>query len=578
AKAAAAFSRALERRPNQARALLGLARIKLDQGRPSEALPLLQRARAATPLLNAASYYEGKAYERLGRLGRAADAYARAVSGDSYFLEGREALGRVDLRRHAYADAYKQLSKLLAARPYDGALRRLLDSLRPTPKRRPTSWKLGALRQAIPYLAASPPAPGSPLIRVGLDTDSLGRPKPRRQARVTANTAFNALDAATGRIVLSGRAGEIWTLRLKKRRGKPLVALIDAEGRTAALSRRGYLLEPRSPSLGVLALDPASGPDGDQAGRLLRGRLEATLFGRGLRLVDIVDIENYVNGVLAAEMPARSPLEALKAQAVLARTNALFLKKVARPHRRYGYDVCDRQHCQVYAGARVESARSRAVVERTRGIVVTYKGRLAHVIYSANCGGRTQSGRDVAGWGDVPYWVGVADSARPQDISSPWALRHWLRSWPGAFCQPSADVPPSHFRWTRIVSWRALQARLNRALGIGRLRAVRALKRSPSGNVDSVLIVGSRRSRIIDSELAIRDDLAPGSLRSTLFAIDYEYDRRGRPSALVFNGGGWGHGVGLCQSGAIGRAEAGQTYGQIIKAYFKGVELRRLDY
>ncbi len=128
------------------------------------------------------------------------------------------------------------------------------------------------------------------------------------------------------------------------------------------------------------------------------------------------------------------------------------------------------------------------------------------------------------------------------------------------------------------MSFADLQEKLDRKLHIGKLKSLRTARRSVSGNVNLLLIEGSRKRVKVGDETQIRGLLALGSLRSTLFRIDWEYDEQGKPRAVVFHGGGWGHGVGLCQSGAMGRAEAGQNFAQIIQGYFKGVELGQLQY
>src|SRR6185436_11527765 len=126
--------------------------------------------------------------------------------------------------------------------------------------------------------------------------------------------------------------------------------------------------------------------------------------------------------------------------------------------------LCDDQHCQVYNGIQAESERSRAVVEATRGRIAAYRGRPAHMIYSSDCGGHTQSSFELTGWGNVPYWKGIDDMPpdSPPYPHSPWELRWFLRSQPPAYCMPSADVHPSHFRWTRYVQARELEDRVNR--------------------------------------------------------------------------------------------------------------------
>ena len=89
---------------------------------------------------------------------------------------------------------------------------------------------------------------------------------------------------------------------------------------------------------------------------------------------------------------------------------------------------------------------------------------------------------------------------------------------------------------------------------------------------------GSKATRRVESEIRIRNLFGPGSQRSSLFLMDAEYDARGRPARYIFYGGGWGHAVGFCQSGAMGRALKGQSYAEILRAYYTGVEIGSLRY
>lgn len=577
--AATAFAEALALQPQEPYALLGLARVDLDRARASDAADELQRSLAAAPLLTIDHYYEGQAYEQLGKPAAAADAYKQSVIADSYFAEGREALARLYLKQRSFNDAWIQVSKMLDIEPRNRMLIQLLSKLTPLLTRRPGQLRPDTLALPIPFLAASPPGERVPTLRVGIYTTPMGNPKPRQRATFSVSCPFDVVDASSGDKITHGSADEIWEIRLERSKKKTQAALVDPSGKRVSLRKTGFTIVPRDKASGLVALDPAPGHQRSAAGKLVRGRLEATLFHRNLRLVNVVDLENYTHGVVSAEMPIKSPLEALKAQAVVARTHALFIKNVSRRHRKQGYDVCDDQHCQVYAGARAESARSREVVDGTRGRVVTYQGALAHVIYSSNCGGHTQSGKDLNGWGDVPYWTGIEDAPSAGSLPrSPWQLRQWLLTWPPSYCKPSADVHPSHFRWTRVMTFAELEAKADRKLHVGKLKTLRALRRSPSGNVNTLLVEGSRKKVRVKSEFDIRGLLGIGSLRSTQFVIDWDYDAKGKPRAVVFHGGGWGHGVGLCQSGAIGRADAGQTYQDIIKAYFKGTDLGQLNY
>ena len=137
---------------------------------------------------------------------------------------------------------------------------------------------------------------------------------------------------------------------------------------------------------------------------------------------------------------------------------------------------------------------------------------------------------------------------------------------------------PAHYRWARVIPWTELSRRIDRRYHTGRLLRIRTLRRAPSGHVNALLLEGVRRKVKVDSETAIRSLPGMGSLRSTLFVFTPEFGPDGHPEALVVQGGGWGHGAGLCQSGAMGRAEAGQDFLQIILAYFPGTALGRCDY
>ena len=603
AEADAVFAQILAQDPDAGEAALGAGRAKLALGRPAEALALLQRAGGSALQQTLADFYLGRAEEELGDSAAAAEAYRRAVSSDAYFHEGRNPLTRAYIRQKRYNDAWRQLTRLAEAEPSGRLTRVLMNKVRPL--LRASAQPRRAPRERAPV--AAPPidsetAGGVPSIRVGLGATSLGKPRPRVSVTVRGASAWRAIDPKTGRAIASCAAQEAWTVRIvppKKagtKRKKLLPARLELrgpDGQVRVVPGAQVLLEPEDSVRGALSIedDPSkSGPF--SLGRALRGAIEVSLYDRrrSLRLVNVLNLEDYTQGVVGAEMPSDSPLEALKAQALIARTHVLFIKTVSKRHGKEGYDVCDGQHCQVYAGLHAENERTRAAVDATRGRVALYKGALVHAIYSSNCGGSSQSGDDI-GWGHVPYWSRASDSPQPvAPPASPSELRRYLSAWPDAFCKPSGAVHRSHSRWARVIAASDLEERLNRKLKIGKLRGLRVLRRAPTGNVEALLVLGSKRNAKLADEFDIRGLLGVGSLRSTLFVVDTEYRlappaAKGKnpsptlvPEAFVFRGGGWGHAVGLCQSGAMGRAEAGQDYETIVKAYFAGIQLSNLDY
>lgn len=588
AEAEKVFEEALALAPQSASAALGAGRAKLAQGRAAESIPLLQRAAGFGAQKALADYYLGRAHESLGEAGAALEAFRRAVRADAYFHEGRDPLARAYLREKRYNEAWRHLSRLGEVEPGSRIVRELISKIRPLVAGEPAPEP-----PPLPAPSAdSEMGKGLTMLRVGVFSTPMGKPRPRGSVSVRGTGSWRALDPKTGRTVAAGAAEEVWVLGIaRQKKGRALVELRAPDGRSFKAPGEVVLIRPDDPFRGAVSFDSY---------RPMRGDVEVALWSRRrfLRLVSVVNLEDYTQGVVGAEMPSASPLEALKAQAVMARTHALHIKKLGRRHKKEGYDLCDEQHCQVYSGVRAENERTRAAVAGTRGRIVAYKGRPAQVIYSSNCGGRTQSGEDV-GWGHVPYWPRVLDAPAPRPApDSPTALRRFLSDWPEAFCRPSGYVHAAHSRWARAVPAKELEAKLDRRYKTGKLKGLRVLRRAPSGHVNAMLVLGSRRSKRLDDEIEIRSMLGVGSLRSTLFTLDVEYraeptiaPRRPKgakpappapetlvPETFVFRGGGWGHGVGLCQSGAIGRAEAGQDWETIVRAYFADVELATLDY
>ncbi len=550
----------LRRKKDHGWALVGMARMELRAAHPHQALEHLQKAAEASPLLPLVPYLRGNAYKLLRDRRKARASYREALVADSNLSEARRSLARIGGR-----------APLIAMKNPAGSSSVESD--------------LGA--------------EGTPLLRVGLGTGAMGHPSPRGQAGFSVNVPFSIVSARSGRRLARGKAGSRWLVKARKRRKKTVLEFYS-DGKRRLRSRRPVLVRPDSASRAVFRLEdeptpkhPARGAKqrGTRAsirGRRVRGELEFALSsGGGLILINRIGLEDYTNGVVSREMPINSPVEALKAQSVMARTHALHLKETSRRHRHDGYDLCDRQHCQVYGGVAAESPRSFAVVRATRGRIVAYKGKVAQVTYSANCGGHTQGAHEVKGWKAHPYLTGAPDRNQPAPAQSPWELRQRLMSLPRAYCQASPHVPPSQYRWARIIPFSRLEKILSKKHRLGSLKGVRPGKRSSSGNVNSLHLMGSRKSVKLETEMGIRGLLGPGTFRSTMFVTTTEYrrvpGRKGKkkrlvPHNLIVYGGGWGHGVGLCQSGAMGRAQAGQDYEEILRHYLKGIELGQLEY
>ena len=255
-------------------------------------------------------------------------------------------------------------------------------------------------------------------------------------------------------------------------------------------------------------------------------------------VVNQVELEEYVCGVLAGEISPSWPLEALKAMAVCARTFAA--NKIMANFNNY-YHLTGEVRDQVYrAGLWQNESFTRAVTE-TQGEVLTYAENIAQVYYCASSGGYTASSASV--WGsDFPYLKASADPYSTEDPYNSWTL-----------VLNSVDF---------------LQA-LNLS---GTLKNVEVVRRDESNRVKTLKVSTANQDYFIDINIKsdnpkrkpLREVLGNNQLRSTFFEVRMENER------VVFTGSGWGHGVGLSQWGAKKMAEQGYTYDQILKFYFPG--------
>jgi SpoIID/LytB domain protein len=575
------FARALQARPARDLDLLGAAMAEIEASRYPAAVKLLESLLEKRPRLAVGHWQLGEARAAQGDARRALDSYQAVLKADSHFVEARPRLAVLFEGQKQLDEAWRQHAKVALVDPdapdaRDGKAR-LAPSLTRTPDR-----IMPARRIARHYSVT--PAPGRerlPVLRVGLGTRSSGNPLPRRLVAWRAAGPFSLLPQKTGTPLVRGKARDRWTIRISSGDARA-AEVLGPEGTVAASFTGSVLVRQDAPDGRTLIVDELTYAPGyswaGTADKEVRGDLEVAIDpkGEGLLLINHVNLEEYLYGVLASEMPGNWPAEALKAQAVIARSQALYRRLVSRPHGARGYDLCDEQHCQVYGGVAAESRKAREAVDATHQEILSFNGRPAHTIFFSNCGGHTQSGAEV-GWADLPYWQAVFDGRQKEaPPASPLELKDWLQGEPRAYCNIPRYISPPEFRWTRAVPARDLEGRLARKAAIGRIQAVTPLRRSASGRVLSIRIRGTAGDVVLDKEHEIRRTLGLGPLRSTLFVTE-TVRRKGLVDAVLFYGGGWGHGIGMCQAGAGGRAESGWSYQGILAHYFPGTKFEKLD-
>jgi SpoIID/LytB domain protein len=198
---------------------------------------------------------------------------------------------------------------------------------------------------------------------------------------------------------------------------------------------------------------------------------------------------------------------------------------------------------------------------------------LVDAVYSASCGGHTESGAALWQGSEHAYLAGVPDGPGPDPFAggvTDDAVRAFVTKPPaGLWCGVSRYGKES-FRWERTVTAEEARQGVRAQTGtdVGAVRDLRPLERGASGRVLRLEVVGASRTLALSPELAIRKAL--GGLKSSLFVVDPA------PGGFRFRGAGFGHGVGLCQNGAIGMADAGRAYRDILRHYYRGSEVVRI--
>ncbi len=315
---------------------------------------------------------------------------------------------------------------------------------------------------------------------------------------------------------------------------------ISGKVRSATLSVSGgdIRIDGKNISHDRLVIAPLEGQWLNLNGVPYRGELRIAKSAKGdMDVINILDVEAYLYGVVPKEMSPQWPLEALKAQAIAARTYALYQKEKSKDRE---YDVIATTASQVYGGAAAESARSNQAVDDTKGTVLLYNGQLALTYFHANSGGMTEEARRV--WSaDVPYLKAVRDDYSAKAPGCAWKL--------------SLNIDK-------------IRTALNRnGLDIGRIEKVMPVDISPSGRVTKIKIIqGGRESVLTGNDFRLKTD--PTQVKSTLFTMANEGDE------IHLEGKGSGHGVGMSQWGAYIMAREGFSYGDILKHYYYGIDLR----
>ncbi len=393
-------------------------------------------------------------------------------------------------------------------------------------------------------------------------------------AEFKCSTNFTVKTRSNQFLIGQGNAGESYSIL--KTRGNNKLLITNTKKENMVIDEP-IVIKPAKAEGAITLFDIKFGSDNfwsNAEDRSYRGEIEVSVDNGVIKIINQLSMEEYLYGVIPAEMPTNWPLEALKTQAVAARSESI--AKLGR-HRSEGFDLCAEVHCQVYGGVEKETELGNMAVNLTRGMILEYDSKPVDAIYSSNCGGHTQ-GNIFGSKGFIPYFIGTMDMPEGQKLSfplSPLELESWLKDPPAEiYCNIPEYSKSSNFRWVRIYSAEQLRGMVDKISPVGDIKKIIVLKRNVSGHVDKIKFTGSDGVAEVQNELRIRKLL--GNLRSSMFKVETKYGQDGRPEEFIFYGGGWGHGVGMCQAGACGMAKAGKAYKDILLHYFPRAVLKKI--
>ena len=306
-------------------------------------------------------------------------------------------------------------------------------------------------------------------------------------------------------------------------------------------------------------------------------------------IVNVLSLKNYLRGVVPNEMPVRFGLEPLKAQTVAARNYAITPRVKAYEE----FDLCDSVACQVYFGANTEDTLSDTAIEQTNGVIALDKENAPILaLYSSTAGGHTESYQYAFSdpttkefpSKNIHYLTAVPDNCEFETFETDEKAEDFYTSRPEAF-----DDQSPYYRWSQEWSVGELEKVLAKTLpaqsktgfitptiedneNIGKILSIKALERGKSGKIIKLEIKTDKNTYIVQKELVIRRCFQKDgiSLPSANFVINYIDAEK---PIYKFNGGGFGHGVGLSQWGAGKMGSLGYNYVDILQHYYQGIKL-----
>jgi len=375
-----------------------------------------------------------------------------------------------------------------------------------------------------------------------------------RDGNISATGSWELFDRNGQTLIARARPTEVWSIRFSGRTCEPPGTACPSD---LTLTHGGTARVVDGP----VVARPATGSLIKWNDKRYRGELVVTKADSGALVVNLVNMDSYLRGVVPLEIGTRTAAEfaAVQVQAIAARTYSYTRLTTSR-----AFDMYATVQDQVYGGVDAEKAQTDSAILTTRDVVIAYAGRPINAYYSSTCGGSTAGATEV--WNDRPD----EPYLRPVSDRIPGTDRY--------YCQPSP-----RFSWTQTWDKPALRSVLEKYLssytnapktGLGRITGITEQGRTASDRIAALRITtdaGTYTLRGNDTRFVLRNPQG-AILNSTYFRHVTTTDN-GEVSSLTVTGRGYGHGIGMCQWGAIGRARAGQDFRTILETYYPGTRV-----
>jgi SpoIID/LytB domain protein len=579
------FARAIDRSSTtstQGEANLGLGLAALLDSEPKAALPSLRRAGVAGPYAIAVSaQLTAEASMAIGDQQSALSYLRQALEVDPYDRDALRSLVRLLDKIGDNRGAWLTARRALALDPADADALRILKRNASFITGDPDD-SAGVRRIARPVL--NPDDDDAPLpvssrtVRVGLYGAPDGRPATMTRCYLMSNSPFKVTAAAYGVLRDNGNALDQWGVEYRPESG--LVEVRDSARNILFTSKQPFLFVPAA-KRGSVLVKSAFIPDVvgvDLGDREVRGAVEVIPNPWGFKLVEVVNLEFYLFGVVSVALPDASPPEAYRAQAVVSRTAAAWAIG-HHPQTQERFDLLDDRSVQQTIGVSGEMRVAGEAAVATEGLILSDNGLVALAPQHDDSGGRTEDGKD-SGEPGMDRLVSVADAARPAaSWTTPLDVERFVHEAPpeGLYSEAAAGPTAAGARWMRILDAKDLRARVEEKKKIGRLRGVVVAGRTGTGRVKALEVVGADGTAVFTGFKDIQRLLSPGSLRSALFTLQPLYDGKSL-SRLIVWGAGTGTGLGFSRAGALGQAALGRPWREIVKHYFPNYEIRDLNH